>query len=135
MATEAAIAIVKLGTNARPAIPIFLRDLQSPNHFVRERAADALGNLHIEPTTVVPALTNLFGDLSTAAVCLSLRSLGAFEAEALPAAHAISLMLEDPNENVRLRPPRRRSWGRGRGGERGRLSLRGLRRFREILID
>ena len=99
--TRAALAIVKLGTNAAPALPIFLRDLKSPNHFVRERAADALGNLHIEPATVVPALTNLFDDVSPAAVCLSLQSLAAFETEARFVAPAIKSMFKDPNENVR----------------------------------
>jgi HEAT repeat protein len=100
--TRAALAIVNLGTNASPAIPIFLRDLQSPNHFVRERAADALGNLHIEPAVVIPALTNLFTDLSQSAVCISLTSLGQFESAARPATPAILVMLQDPNENVRM---------------------------------
>jgi HEAT repeat protein len=100
--TRAALSIVDLGTNASPAIPIFLRHLQSPNHFVRERAADALGSLHIEPAVVIPALTNLFGDLSQAAVCISLNSLGQFESVARPVAPAILAMLQDPNENVRM---------------------------------
>ena len=50
--TQAALALVELGTNARPAIPILIRDLDHPNHFYRERAADTLAKLRIEPDTV-----------------------------------------------------------------------------------
>ena len=52
-ATLATLAILDLGTNAAPAIPRFIDDLESPDHFVRERAADALGNLRLQPDVVV----------------------------------------------------------------------------------
>lgn len=85
LATDVALSIVDLGTNAKPAVPIFLKDLQHPDHFYRERAADALGNLHIEPEVVVPALTNLLTDPSPAARFIAVKSLGQFGPAALQA--------------------------------------------------
>ena len=99
--TVAALAIAELGTNASPAIPIFLRQLENPNHFYRERAADALGNLHIEPETVVPALTHLLRDDSKAARYLAICGLGNFEFRARSAVPAITAFLTDPEDGVR----------------------------------
>ena len=99
--TASALAIADLGTNALPAIPIFLRHLEHPNHFYRERAADALGNLHIEPETVVPALTKLLQDDSKAARYLAISGLENFQALARPAVPAITAILTDPDEGLR----------------------------------
>ena len=96
-----ALAIVELGTNASPAVPIFLRHLEHPNHFYRERAADALGNLHIEPETIVPALTHLLRDDSKAARYLAIRGLGSFEFRARSAMPALTALLSDAEDGVR----------------------------------
>jgi HEAT repeat protein len=101
MATLAALSIPEMGTNALPAVPCFLRDLASRNHFVRERAADALGNLHLEPEIVVPALTNLLTDPSLTARCLALNSLAQFGDMGRPAIPVIMPLLEDTDATVR----------------------------------
>src|SRR5437867_3615564 len=67
----------------------------------RERAADALGNLHIEPDTVVPALIRLLKDNSKAARYLAVSGLGRFQSQARPAVPAINALLTDPEEGVR----------------------------------
>lgn len=99
--TEAALALVELGTNARPAIPLLLRDLNHPNHFYRERAADTLGKLQMEPEIVVPALTRLLGDDSSAARFITLLRLGDFGPQARSALPAISNFLTHAEEEVR----------------------------------
>src|ERR1041385_3654595 len=95
--TDAALGIVKLGTNAAPALPILLKDLQHPDRYHRERAADALGNLHIQPELVVPALANLLRDPSPAACTLALNSLAQFGSGARSAAPLIIPLLTNPD--------------------------------------
>jgi len=101
-ATLAALALADLGTNAMPAVPVFLKELESRNHFVRERAVDALGNLRLEPEIVVPALTNLLHDTSLAARCLALGSLGRFQEAARSAVPVIRTLLQDAEPDVRI---------------------------------
>jgi HEAT repeat protein len=98
--TDSALAIVNLGTNAAPAIPILLNDLQNPNHFYRERAADALGNLHIQPDVVVPALTNLLNDPTNAARFIAINSLGKFGPAARSAVPVIAPFLTNSDLDV-----------------------------------
>ena len=57
--THAALVLWELGTNARPAIPVLLEDLRHKNPRIRQRAADTLGNITIDPELVIPALTNV----------------------------------------------------------------------------
>ena len=101
IATLAAFAIVDLGTNATPAIAVFLHDLGSSSDLVRERAAEALGNLHLQPDIVVPALKHLLTDHSLMARCAALSSLGRFGLDAGTAMPGIVLLLNDPEEYVR----------------------------------
>lgn len=101
VAMLAALSIPEMGTNALPAVPVFLSELASRNHFVRERAADALGNLHLEPEIVVPALTNILADPSLAARCLALNSLAQFKDNGRPAIPAIMPLLQDTDVTVR----------------------------------
>jgi HEAT repeat protein len=98
--TDSALAIVELGTNAEPAIPIFLTDLQNPNHFYRERAADALGKLHLQPALVVPALTNLLNDPTNAARLIAINSLGEFGPAARSAVTALTPYLTNSDFDV-----------------------------------
>jgi HEAT repeat protein len=86
---RAILAIPELGTNAHPVIPFLVAELRHPNHFYRERAADALGGLHIDPEVVVPALTNLVQDSSPAARFIAIKALGQFGPAARPAAPLI----------------------------------------------
>jgi len=102
LATLGALGISELGSNAIPAVPIFLRDLRSQNLFARERAADTLGNLALEPETVVPALTNLLNDVSLPTRCLVLGAIGHFHAAAKPAIPVIFPLLQDPEVTVRI---------------------------------
>ena len=94
---NAILALPELGTNALPAIPILRRELEHPNHVYRERAADALGNLRLEPDLVVPALTNLLQDPSPAARNLAIGSLGRFGPAARSAVPVIRPFLEYPD--------------------------------------
>jgi HEAT repeat protein len=75
--------------------------LRYPNHFYRERAADALGKLHIEPKKVVPALTLLLQDTSPAARYLAISGLGNFGTEARSAVPDITPFLESSDEGLR----------------------------------
>jgi len=103
------LALPDLGTNARPAFPFLLTELKHPNHFYRERAADALGALHIEPEAVVPALTALLTDASQAARFHAVNGLAEFGPSARSAAPAIlKIMQEDEN----MRPAARKALSR-----------------------
>jgi HEAT repeat protein len=55
----AATAVGQLGPAAREAIPSLLKSLKDSNRSVRINAAIALGLIHEDPTTVVPALINI----------------------------------------------------------------------------
>jgi HEAT repeat protein len=101
-AALAALALAALGTNATPAVPVFLQDLRNGDRSVRERAAEALGNLHLQPEVVVPALTNLLVERSVTARCLALGSLAKFQGSARPSVPVILPLLDDPDDAVRL---------------------------------
>jgi len=101
IATLAALSIPEMGTNALPAVPVFLRDLTNRNHFVRERAVDALGNLHLQPEIVVPALTKLLADPSLTARCLALNSVAQFKDLGRSAVPEIMPLLQDSDPTVR----------------------------------
>ena len=98
---DSGLALVELGTNARPAISILLADLRHPNHFYRERAADILGQLHIEADTVVPALIKLLDDDSKAARFLAITGLANFGGEARSAVPTLSRFLKDEDSGFR----------------------------------
>lgn len=100
-AALAALALVDLGADAGPAVPVLLCDLNSPNRLIRERAAVALGNLRLQPEIVVPALTGLLTHRSLSTRCLALGSLGRFQAAARPAVPAIVALLNDPEPDIR----------------------------------
>jgi HEAT repeat protein len=69
--THAAMGLWDLGTNAQPAIPILLEDLQHRAPPIRQRAADTLGYLAIDGDRVIPALTNLITRDLNAPVCFT----------------------------------------------------------------
>jgi hypothetical protein len=55
---DAVYLLSTVGSNASPAIPLLLKDIQFPTNPVAAVAARTLGVLKLEPDTVVPALTN-----------------------------------------------------------------------------
>jgi len=55
---DAVHLLSKMGTNARPALPLLLQIIQDPTNRLSALAARTLGNLKLEPETVIPALTN-----------------------------------------------------------------------------
>ena len=55
---DAVYLLSKMGTNALPAIPLLLQDIQNPANRVAYTAARTLGVLKLSPEIVIPALTN-----------------------------------------------------------------------------
>lgn len=51
-----------LGIDARPAVLVMIRALQSPNSFIRGEAASALGAAGLEATAAIPQLVDTLGD-------------------------------------------------------------------------
>lgn len=56
---DAVYLLSRMGSNALPAIPLLLKDIQPPTNRVAYIAARALGDLKLSPETVIPTLTNL----------------------------------------------------------------------------
>lgn len=58
-----------MGTNALPAIPLLLQDIQNPANPVAAMAARTLGDLKLKPEIVIPALTNVMEKRSVILQC------------------------------------------------------------------
>jgi hypothetical protein len=96
---EAARTLEEFGTNAKPAIPALCRALSSTNGWA---AAAAIGAIHTEPETAVPALMDEIkraGNVNT--TWESIRALGEFEDESRPAIPLLRPFLLDANPWVR----------------------------------
>ena len=55
---DAVYLLSRMGTNALPAIPLLVQDIQNPSNRVAYMAARTVGDLRLSPQTVIPALTN-----------------------------------------------------------------------------
>jgi hypothetical protein len=89
-----------IASNAAPAIPALLRCLQDTNISVAYSAASCLGAIHLQPETVVPALTNYLAagpDLREAAIL----ALGQFGPGARMALPHLAAATNDPEPDIR----------------------------------
>jgi HEAT repeat protein len=77
---------------AVPALLQALNSLNSDDDAVRETAAISLGNIHAEPDTVIPALTQCLGDYGVNAKAVS--ALGQFGAAAKAAVPRVIILLQ-----------------------------------------
>ncbi len=88
------------GTAAAPAVPAITRLLTGSELEVRA-AANALGAIHSEPQTIVPALTALVDRASLAVQIEAITALGDFGAKAAPALPTLTRLLKHPEPQVR----------------------------------
>jgi HEAT repeat protein len=92
------MALPKLGTNARPVIPLLLKDLDNINHMYRTRAVRGLADLQIDPETLVPVFTKLLQDPHPAVRSSAVSGLTRFGPQARPAAASLLAMMENEND-------------------------------------
>jgi HEAT repeat protein len=97
-----ATMVSDLGSNATPALPVFLDALQHTNHLIRYFAASCLGHLALAPEQVVPALMQSAFDSQASVRMQSLFALYQFGKAARPAATVMLDSLQDTNVHVRL---------------------------------
>jgi len=102
----AAQAIVFLGTNGAPAIPLLIAALQSTNASVRDKALDAVSAIHMSPETTIPAILPFVAATNTnnwnrANALNALRNFGPSARAMVPIA-TLQRAIEDPDENVRI---------------------------------
>jgi HEAT repeat protein len=97
-----ATMVSDLGSNATPAIPVFLEALQHTNYLIRCFAASCLGHLTLAPDRVVPALMRCTNDRNEAVRERSLFALYQFGKGARSAAPQMVQSLADTNLHVRL---------------------------------
>lgn len=90
-----------LGTNALPAVPILVGCLRETNVHVVVAAADALGDLKLEPKTVVPALSCGLTNRDHAIRSCSALTLRRFGGVAKSAVPDLVSALDDPYADVR----------------------------------
>ena len=76
-------------SNAMPAVPSLLRNLQDTNHLVRWHSASTLGAITYNPVVVVPALIRALEDSDGAVAEAAARALGAFGSDAKQAIPAL----------------------------------------------
>lgn len=93
--------VQRMGTNAEPLTPLFMRHLQSTNWFVAMIAARTLGELKFHPELVVPALTRCMSDPRYEVRMETPRALMRFGELAKPALPALLKALNDTNADVR----------------------------------
>jgi len=93
----AAGAMAVLGTNAAPVLPFLIRSLKDPAQEPAAAAAWALGRLKLQPTLVVPALTNCLNHTNALVRYLSIVALAEFGKDALP---GLLRCLDDEDEHV-----------------------------------
>jgi HEAT repeat protein len=93
--------IEKMGTNARPLVPLLLPHLQSTNWFVAMITTRTLGQLQFDPELVVPALTKCMDDSRYEVRMETPRALMQFGELARPALPALVKALGDTNADVR----------------------------------
>lgn len=97
-------AITRLGTfgtNATPALPLLLQDLQASDNRVASGAASTLGRLALAPNVVVPELTKCLQSSNPLLRSAAVSSLGKFGSVARPATSQVCQRLADSAEDVR----------------------------------
>jgi len=98
---SAAIALERIGPNARAAVPSLIEALKDQDANVRSRAARALGYVAPDAETVVPPLIEALKDKHFAVRGHATVALGLLGAEAKAAIPALIEALDDKEESVR----------------------------------
>ena len=101
-AGRAASVIVRMGTNARPALPALIRLLTNTNPWAAFGAVTALGDLTLEPQLVVPALAPCLLSSNFVIRLFAAHAFGCFGGEARGAVPALLLLLDDPYPDIQF---------------------------------
>jgi len=94
----AGTALVDWRTAARPALPCLLRDLKNPRF--ASAAAEALGDLELEPQRVIPALTRALQNSDPIVRAAIARALGKFGEQARTAVPFLLELYNDPDDSM-----------------------------------
>jgi HEAT repeat protein len=94
-------ALVFIGPGARAAIPVFVRSATNWNPNVRYTAVNALAQLDLEPSLVVPTLINSLTDSFFMVQLDAAKGLEHFGTNATQAVPALLLALSDVHPDVR----------------------------------
>ena len=95
-------ALVLIGAAAAPDLTEALQD-DFQKSLIRQYAARALGEIGVQPRTIVPALLKTLDAPDDALRGASLQALGQFEAQAAEAFPALLEILENPDEDPLVR--------------------------------
>lgn len=96
-------AIVFLGTNAAPCVPIFVDAIKTvTNARVKICATYALGSVHSRPELSLSALETMLKEPDVASRFQAAAALGCFGTAAKPAWNNLAACLNDPDETVRF---------------------------------
>ena len=98
--SEAAWALVRIGSEAKSAIPALTELLKDKDGLVRWAAIETLGKIGPEAKTAVPALTELLKDRDDN-VQWAAKSLGMIGPDAKAAVPALTELLKDKDVDVR----------------------------------
>lgn|ERR1043166_238341 len=93
--------IGKTGTNAAVAVPVLIECLNK-DEGTAASAAEALGRIRLEPTIVIPALTQALRDPRDSVRLSAVAALAEFETEARTALPELLKLREDPWLAVRM---------------------------------
>jgi HEAT repeat protein len=103
---EVIFCVSLIGTNARPLVPLLIKNLNHTNWTAALYSAVALGNLRLEPQLVVPALTNSLNHPRSDVRTESAFALAKFGLTAKDALPALTNALNDPDPQVRTNAAR-----------------------------
>jgi HEAT repeat protein len=99
---ECRSAIVCLGANATPIVPILVDALQtSTNYWVKDYAANSLRYIHSRPDLSLPPLISMLRNTNSEMRSLAAFALEGFQDAAKPAWNDLVPLLKDPDETVR----------------------------------
>jgi HEAT repeat protein len=95
-------SIQDLGTNTVTIVRVLIQSLTDPDVSVASISARSLGNLRAEPDIAVPALVQSLKDSRDAVRWEAVLALAGFRGPAKEAVRDLRLMLNDPNESIRV---------------------------------
>jgi hypothetical protein len=98
---NAIYAVAGMGTNAIPAIPLLIQCLTNANLDATRAATAVLGELHLQPDIVLPALANCLQSPDPKTRILAAAWLAEVEAYRPTACHVLLTASKHPSEEVR----------------------------------
>lgn len=93
--------VLPMGTNAGPAIPPLIRNVQQNDRYLAVASMYVLAKLQIEPATVVPALTQALTSTVPGISEAAAKALAKFGSAGSPALPELRVMLSDSNSDRR----------------------------------